>query len=659
MPTIRVIFSILSVVGSLLSVSAQAQLTDSCKALSDQIQSLKTLSRAQDVLNLKKDAVALLAEVDSSTSESLNTAYVEFSACILNFNSNFMVLLNSEKPQMHAQNANIIAGVLKASTALVSRMRPVGESFYGQQDILNIACDENLLAGFLKSHATVFLNRWLDAASQGPAQGCQAGLMAMVSSIEDVFLKAENPYSSLKRFAENVAKIKKPENQKLVLKALVQHMIRHGFLFSGKGQTYLISAIDAQIRNNREFLNSLIPGSPEAQGVQVALAALTSKRANLSQVTFRLSLLEPRFSSALKALDVKFDNLELSNIFQDAWGNQSNQFETFGMRLRQGDLWLLVSEDGPGELFSSLAQVPDFVTHSGVLIKDYEDSFAFYYTAEMNNGLQLRPLDTDRSTRVFMRPQFYFEDGMPLKAIQKLAQFSKVYFDSRFEDGLLDSTGKVSLYCAEFIYHLYNDGFGAFKGPSQTPFDFTDLSLHFTNPLTLQNGAAIGFNLAGRFFIPDRLLDAPQLRPIDVLPSVPSWVRTQGPVDEFKKKMKLQFNNDLASLFHVKKLKDVSFVEQRKIDFVLWAQGLRGLGIKTLGRKDIPDLAELEDVNLPQHDAKYRFLKFYQVYAQAHNLINNTSSTDNVGNPIENWDALALRKYNAEIIPALRVLFVE
>ena len=659
MSTIRVIFSIFSVFGSLLSVVSQAQLSDSCKSLSFQIQSLKTLGHSQEVLNLKNDAVALLSEVDASSVDTLIAEYLDFSACILNFNSNFMLLLNSENPQLHAQNANIIAAILKASTAIVSRMRPVGESFYGQQDILNIACNENLLAGFLKSHATVFLNRWLDAASQGPALTCQAGLMAMVSSIEDVFLKAENPYSSLKRFADAVAKIKKPENQKLILKALVQHMIRHGFLFSGKGQSYLISAIDAQIRNQREFLNSLKPGSPEAQGVQVALAALTSKRANLSQFTFHLSLLEPRFRSALKALDVKLESDEISDLFLDAWENQSNQFETFGMRLRQGDLWLLVSEDGPGELFSSLAQVPDFVTHSGVLIKDIEDNFSFYYTAEMNNGLQLRPLDTDRSTRVFMRPKFYFEDGMPLKAIQKLAQFSKVYFDSRFEDGLLDSSGKVSLYCAEFIFHLYNDGFGAFKGPSQTPFDFTDLSLHFTNPLTLQNGAAIGFNLAGRFFIPDRLLDAPQLRPIDVLPSVPSWVRTQGPVDEFKKKMKLQFNNDLASLFHVKKLKDVSFVEQRKIDFVLWAQGLRGLGIKTLGRKDIPDLAELEDVNLPQHDAKYRFLKFYQVYAQAHNLINNTSSTDNVGNPIENWDALALRKYNAEIIPALRVLFVE
>ena len=55
MSTIRVIFSIFSVFGSLLSVVSQAQLSDSCKSLSFQIQSLKTLGHSQEVLNLKND----------------------------------------------------------------------------------------------------------------------------------------------------------------------------------------------------------------------------------------------------------------------------------------------------------------------------------------------------------------------------------------------------------------------------------------------------------------------------------------------------------------------------------------------------------------------------------------------------------------------------
>lgn len=631
-----------------------------CQAIAADF-SAETLENTE-LLQAKRRALVLLQEsLAGLPGRALKDSQIilEAGACLQETNQRLLAILDASPEKRFQENKRPIAGILAEFHTTIAQMNTHAHAIFSVLSVDEILNDDILFAHFQRFHSTFSLAQiadFLDRAALN--ERLSERILTLSTHISTLPLTHSNPYPSLKRMAESLANQKDGAKQGLLARVIATDILKNGFSFSLKGKAKILRDFANSISYLKKHLQTLPKNSDLAKSTRQSIANLETERKDILNLDFGLNKAFAQLAQEAEALGVEGAASLIAKAAQDANSTFASTFADRGLKLQEGDAWLLVSQNGAGDLFSTIAQVADFVTHSGIVASDVESGFRYFYRAEVGEGLIELPLAGNQQDMIFVRPTFPVQPGLSATALAALSKNKTILFDLTFRDGMFDDQGRVSLYCAEFIHFFFKKHFDQ-AGPDFTsPFDTVETHLEAPGPFAVRNAGKLGYDLNGRFYIPDSLLYANNLTNISAMyTETQSSAGIGSEVDAFKESMRGVFNDSLAKYFRERDFAPVTFAEQMTIDALLAARAL-SIWIPAL-QKLIPDaLGLLDGVSLPKGPQKYVTLKFYQLYGTFEGSLAGLRSTTADGTPLPDWKERYLTTYNTTVKTKLEGLFL-
>jgi hypothetical protein len=363
------------------------------------------------------------------------------------------------------------------------------------------------------------------------------------------------------------------------------------------------------------------------------------------------------FTAFRKALvDAEILNAEelVNTAMNVAKGTFATEIRTSSLTLREGDIWTQLSQGGAGDFFMQVSQNGTFATHSGAVVREFEDGFPIWFTVEMGGGVRFSPISTE-DDRVFWRPSFATEPGFTAEALKNLDALGEVEFDVHFTPGLFDSHGKPSLYCSELVHYLFKNRFNP-KGHEYTsPFDGMRSTLTHLTTTAQKNMRLLGHNPTDDKFAPESFHYSPHINFVG-FKQTDSWIPSDDFID-YMNSIGKRLNADIASLISTKTLAPVPFIFQREVDAALLVGNFSYYILPLLPQPKADALRSalwLRNI-LPDGMAKYYFARTAIQYQKAQSVLQ--PQRDSSGNLPPNWKETIELKYKNEVIPAIKSLF--
>jgi hypothetical protein len=576
--------------------------------------------------------------------------------CLHNISKIILQKLDQYPETALENQKKLIAKLLTLTSVNASKLNLYARKVFNAIPLSELLQDAALRDAFSALHMDSSLEEianWLkgqDVEKIDQAALLKLGLFASNSHINDV----HNPYSFLEKYSSFVISQSNAAQQHLMLQLVSNHLLTNGVIFSSRGKETQEKLLLRVLQSLQKKLSKLEKESPEYDTTLQYIAEYNKILEEIRAIPYSLGTMYAKLAESLREKGMTNADFRVNEAKESSRILLEKGYPHKGLLLQEGDIWLVVSQNGPGDLFSNLAALPDFVTHSGVIASDWEDGMRYYFRAEISDGPTVSAIDTSFHT-VFVRPTFPVAPGATTQALQNLARYPKVLFDVGFQEGLFDKKGNVSVYCSEFVHFLFQNKFQPDLGPFPSPFDGTRTRLHITNPVTYRNGMRLGFPVGAQVFIPDTFLYSPSTQILGAfLTETVPISKTNDDLELFIAEMRGKFNDEFAQLFHAKDMKEVSYWEKRSLDVYLIGRELSEW-FPFLGKK-LPQ-AGMNSLNLPDGEAKYHMLNFFRVYAAFNTSLENIGRQDANGAFGAEWKELYLQRYQETIVPLMHALF--
>lgn len=398
-------------------------------------------------------------------------------------------------------------------------------------------------------------------------------------------------------------KVLAAEAQPLFIKVIVLNIVRNSFRYSTRRKQSSILFLETRIDELKKEQGICFPSQKCKNADEIATAQKNLKflkdstSGPLSAINgFRKSLEEAAVPNALEL--VKQAMLEAKLKYE-------HEFPMGSISLREGDVWTQLSQGGQGDFLMQAGQIGTLATHSGLVVREWEDGFPIWFTAEMGDGAAYGRIDSQRD-RIYLRPVFFNDPGFTAQTIKNLDLLGKVKFDQFLSPGIYDSKGKPSLYCSELIHFFFKNRFDE-KGPTYpSPFDGMRNSLLHTSAVAQKNVSYLGINPKDEKYAPESMHYSPNLNFVGYTQS--SYFSDEKPdVGKYTNNLMRRFNSSFAEFFTSRPFAPVPSSFKRKIDAAIFLGNVKDLFLPFLSSSKSAQLnAKLSMTGeLPEGQAKY------------------------------------------------------
>ncbi len=178
-------------------------------------------------------------------------------------------------------------------------------------------------------------------------------------------LYSRAPSMPMSNLGPRLAAISSEWGRRFLAEVYVSAIFRHGFFFSKKGKERLIDdsnrvieALERNLRGARDDKTRL--------ELQEEIRWTEARLAFVSAADFSIAGDLAGLVSSAEASGITDARMMFQPIIERYVERFSSEYQGYGYRFREGDVFAHISSGGFGDLFMNLAQLPDFITHSGV-----------------------------------------------------------------------------------------------------------------------------------------------------------------------------------------------------------------------------------------------------------------------------------------------------
>lgn len=441
-------------------------------------------------------------------------------------------------------------------------------------------------------------------------------------------IAAENPYATLHTLANLIATTPNIAARQVAAKAVAAALVRNGFKFSERGRK---NAVRNSLIRSRTLAHEarVTSDSSKRKSALAAQKKLLHTIQWLKSQRFSLAHAFDNLQSLLNISEVDTPHKLIEDAKSFARSLFADEFVDRGMRLREGDFFLLINSNGPGVFFNNIANVANFGSHAGLIAADINSGFPYYFIAEVEDRFIERNITDTMNDVVIMRPRFPVRRGFTAEGLRNFHALGPMLFDTVMRDGMVNSRGRLTVYCSEFVNFMYKTNF-VVDGPTRrSPFDGTNNTIPTINELQTENAWKIGYDFTSPFYIPESLLYGTMSKVVTIYtPTLrPLPNSSAGRIANLQDELHYAFGHRFAELMPNYSIREASAAQKQK--YRLYGVARRAAQLFPALQARYPTtfgmLARLE---LPSIEQRPYFLHIFEMYTAFDAQLNSLSTEE-------------------------------
>ncbi|MBF0440331.1 MAG: hypothetical protein HQK54_00340 [Oligoflexales bacterium] len=585
-----------------------------------------------------------------SKGDENNQEWYEHYSCLLDGFSSLFQKINRQENQLSVKTKLAASSILREMNRITLKITSWAGSKnkFSEYDVQTVITNPDEAKRFSKFFRNITLYSISEAIKNISVTQYETGILGLIP-----FLYAGPVEKEEITIVKEMIESQPDHESRLILAKLVcSRFLKGGFYHTEFYREHKIKFLQSEIKRFEFKPLDRLKGFPGQKKVRAYLKSLKEELANLGSGPFSIS---SQFASLQEEMTIP-DKAEL---IAEAKSYAIEKFRishpNFAFEHQNGDIYLNVTEYGFGHLYARLGNFPDFMTHSGLILKGEDEGLPYYFVAEFaEKGFNVGGMDTNTlKRRVFLRPKFQIPEDFGLPLISNLEAMGKSHFDVNIVEGIFDDKGEVSLYCAEFIHYAFKNQF-IMNRNSTSPLDYVDNKPSGTD-ISLSNARRMGLDTSQNFYAPDSFFYSPMISFIGLAYNTVEDETDNLTQKNFFAKKAFTFNEQVIDHFFKYRFNKLSLKDRIKAKLFEIPEHYKFLQL-FLRRVNYDRFGFKRYFPLPKGDSGVYFIKFAQLPLAFESLLEEVSvKKDGTPNPV--WQSDFEKKYRKKVAPLFRKVF--